>query len=93
MIRLTPQEKVVKASEWMTKLMGDPHPGLSTWNESVECAYQNLKDAVGEEEASRKERIGEGEPKFAKTYCSQCGGEFGPGDAGYSHCENHTREV
>lgn len=28
-------------------------------------------------------------PKFAKTYCSQCGGEFGPGDSGYSHCVDH----
>jgi hypothetical protein len=29
-------------------------------------------------------------PQFAKTFCSQCGGEFGPGDAGYSHCSQHT---
>lgn len=28
-------------------------------------------------------------PRFDKTYCSQCGGEFGPGDQGYSHCEDH----
>jgi hypothetical protein len=28
-------------------------------------------------------------PRFAKTYCSQCGGEFGPGDSGYSHCRDH----
>lgn len=28
-------------------------------------------------------------PKYDKTYCSQCGQEFGPGDCGYSHCENH----
>ena len=28
-------------------------------------------------------------PKFDKTYCSQCGGEFGPGDSGYSHCDQH----
>jgi len=28
-------------------------------------------------------------PKFDKTFCSQCGGEFGPGDHGFSHCENH----
>lgn len=28
-------------------------------------------------------------PKFAVTGCSQCGQEFGPGDHGYSHCENH----
>lgn len=35
-------------------------------------------------------------PRFDKTYCSQCGGEFGPGNHGYSHCEDHktspTRE-
>jgi hypothetical protein len=28
-------------------------------------------------------------PKFEKTFCSQCGGEFGPGDSGYSHCVDH----
>ena len=27
--------------------------------------------------------------KFANTYCSQCGGEFGPGDSGFSHCDQH----
>lgn len=29
--------------------------------------------------------------RFQKTYCSQCGGEFGPGDHGYSHCEDHSQ--
>lgn len=29
-------------------------------------------------------------PLFAKTLCSQCGQEFGPGDRGYSHCEDHS---
>lgn len=29
--------------------------------------------------------------KFAKTYCSSCGGEFGPGDEGFSHCDQHER--
>lgn len=28
-------------------------------------------------------------PKFANVSCSQCGQEFGPGDHGFSHCENH----
>lgn len=28
-------------------------------------------------------------PKFEKTFCSQCGGEFGPGEHGYSHCSDH----
>lgn len=26
---------------------------------------------------------------FPKTYCSNCGGEFGPGYYGYSHCVDH----
>jgi hypothetical protein len=30
-------------------------------------------------------------PKFSTTRCSQCGGEFGAGDSGYSHCEDHDR--
>ncbi len=29
------------------------------------------------------------EPKFAVTHCSQCGLAFGPGNSGYSHCEDH----
>lgn len=28
-------------------------------------------------------------PRFEKTYCSQCGAEFGPGDHGFSHCDEH----
>ena len=28
-------------------------------------------------------------PKFEQTYCSQCGEAFGPGDEGYSHCDQH----
>ena len=27
--------------------------------------------------------------KFARTACSQCGREFGPGDHGYSQCSSH----
>lgn len=27
--------------------------------------------------------------RFAETFCSQCGGVFGPGDSGYSHCDSH----
>lgn len=28
-------------------------------------------------------------PRFPQTWCSSCGEEFGPGDSGYSHCEDH----
>lgn len=27
--------------------------------------------------------------RFDKTYCSNCGREFGPGDHGFSHCYQH----
>lgn len=28
-------------------------------------------------------------PRFADVSCSHCGQSFGPGDHGFSHCENH----
>jgi len=34
-------------------------------------------------------RILEGKPMFPRTSCSQCGQEFGPGDHGFSHCQDH----
>lgn len=30
-------------------------------------------------------------PRFERTYCSQCGGEFGPGDHGFSRCSSHRK--
>lgn len=32
-------------------------------------------------------------PRFAQTYCSQCGGSFGPGNHGYSSCRSHRPDV
>ncbi len=29
-------------------------------------------------------------PRFAMTYCSSCGAELGPGNAGVSSCRDHT---
>lgn len=28
-------------------------------------------------------------PRFAETFCSQCGNNLGPGDSGVSHCDQH----
>jgi hypothetical protein len=28
-------------------------------------------------------------PRYDKTFCSNCGREFGPGDHGFSHCDSH----
>lgn len=29
------------------------------------------------------------QPRFAETFCSQCGQGFGPGEHGFSHCDDH----
>ncbi len=29
-------------------------------------------------------------PRFSETFCSHCGGAFGPGASGFSHCEDHA---
>jgi hypothetical protein len=29
-------------------------------------------------------------PRFAMTYCSQCGCEMGPGSSGFSDCRDHA---
>ena len=29
-------------------------------------------------------------PRFANVYCSGCGQKFGPGNAGFSRCTDHT---
>lgn len=31
--------------------------------------------------------------RFERTYCAQCGAEFGPGEHGYSHCSDHVRDA
>lgn len=31
-------------------------------------------------------------PRFARTFCSQCGKDLGPGDAGVSRCADHARQ-
>ena len=32
-------------------------------------------------------------PRFANVSCSQCGEDFGPGDNGFSHCDDHPRKI
>lgn len=46
-------------------------------------AYEELKLAVANNPADIPRY------KYGETFCSQCGGEFGPGNKGFSHCENH----
>jgi hypothetical protein len=41
----------------------------------------------------REQQYSHWTPRFQKTYCSQCGGEFGPGDEGFSHCSDQVRSM
>lgn len=40
--------------------------------------------------AGMRALIKEASPRFAETFCSQCGQAFGPGDHGFSHCDSHA---
>ena len=31
--------------------------------------------------------------RFRNVYCSACGGDFGPGDEGFSHCVDHIEQT
>lgn len=44
---------------------------------------------TGTQLAANLQRIAAAGFRFAKTYCSSCGGEFGPGNEGFAHCEDH----
>lgn len=50
----------------------------ATWAENV------LETGLGESAVDAPTK-----PRFDKTYCSQCGGTFGPGNSGFSHCKDH----
>jgi hypothetical protein len=41
------------------------------------------------EEASLLSMNAASPPKFSETSCSQCGRVFGPGNSGFSHCDQH----
>jgi hypothetical protein len=47
-------------------------------------------DSRYESAENDKPMVDGNKPKFKKTYCSQCGGEFGPGNSGYSSCKEHS---
>lgn len=46
-----------------------------------------LRAAMADLERQRKQETG---LRFATVSCSNCGRAFGPGDHGFSHCDNHA---
>lgn len=55
--------------------------------ETLAKIYDQTTEAESIQNASKG---GEKEPRFENVGCSQCGRSFGPGDHGFSHCENHA---
>lgn len=49
--------------------------------------YPNSSHCDGEHEHDFADEVKI--PRFEKTGCSHCGREFGPGDHGFSHCDQH----
>ena len=64
------------------------------------CAYAECILPHGHRGSCKTERDRQRElepnsplPKFDNVSCSQCQRSFGPGDHGFSHCENHKGMV
>jgi len=52
-------------------------------------SYCQLDSEPEKEQLADLLQIMIGSPKFSQTSCSHCGAVFGPGDHGFSHCEDH----
>ena len=52
-------------------------------------SYRQLDSEPEREQLADLLRIMVQSPKFSQTSCSHCGEVFGPGDHGFSHCEDH----
>ena len=59
---------------------------------SVLRTHENTSASEAEREGGQNPVVTPTKPpayRFNNVTCSQCGGEFGPGNHGFSHCENH----
>lgn len=58
--------------------------------EDAEALRADLGKKIAEAKHKRDVAATPARPKFEQTSCSHCGSVFGPGDHGYSHCEDHA---
>jgi hypothetical protein len=65
------------------------HDARCRYRQAQECLENVEAAAAPPAPADVAGLVDTNKPKFDKTYCSNCGREFGPGDHGYSHCEDH----
>ena len=68
--------------------LSDNNPNLMTQAPALRDAWASLHDAICTDRANNI-----GPARFQRTFCSQCGGAFGPGPHGFSYCSNHADKV
>lgn len=65
------------------------------WQEEARAYSRCLTDEQAEVERLKadaeryRSEMNPPTPRYRRVACSACGGEFGPGDHGFSHCESH----
>ncbi|MGN6085841.1 Lar family restriction alleviation protein [Trinickia sp.] len=75
-------QDVARAPEGWRLAPVDPTPEILD-------AIALCRDVLKVDSLTTWRRALEATPRFQNTFCSQCGGEFGPGNHGFSHCEHH----
>ena len=79
---------VMKWADRMYKKFGNPEDGYD-WCRKLAYSVGEAGNDHPSPEAIKLAVKWENS-KFGNVYCSQCGKSFGPGNHGYSHCENHS---
>lgn len=87
--------RLAASRAWSARQQAARHPRSQRKRDAAKAATREcnaaVRAAIAAGSTSHVMGIDEdtGEAKFQTTYCSQCGQEFGAGDHGYSHCDNH----
>lgn len=86
---LTAAVALLRASEGRVPMSADQALDLITkatgWQNPPPSFYHVLRNTEKHHGVHPKPAA-----RFSQTHCSQCGGSFGPGNAGFSHCSDHT---
>lgn len=82
-------DKIRTESAEVISLLAEAILRPAVCREELKRALSHLSVAlVAAHELDPEDEI-EPSPRFANVSCSHCGCSFGPGDSGFSHCEDH----
>lgn len=89
--RATRDEPAVPASVEIIEIQLDGNTiggkdDKGVWHDLTRFFREDMWDRIEEALLLQLERT---TPQFQNVFCSNCGQEFGPGNDGFSHCENH----